>query len=900
VDATAVLRHHAYRATFNHRPRRPLAVGGLWGIKVTTPDFAAALGIRPVETSRGPTPPSHLTVLMQGRPLATDPLRLPLPHFEALVNGDRLKADDQWTGLADFRQLAPIRRALFRATSTLLDQLLDPAQERLAPERARELARRAIIGLFGDRAIGHTYRQLRSEDQTSADARLMDLLEVGAAWPMEELSKGLFDLAEEGHHCTTLALVGRLPPLPVEPDCGPVDVTWDDSSTLSEPSISWSDLVGLQAASPLVSRLVNFPGLIATLGERWMTLTEVIAARREHGRILAVERHSTARQYPAQEPVLTLDEIDRQVLESVLGPAALTDATPLLGRMATRASFLAQPAMSRVGLRSSEVISLVRIDEPNTVGEVGLTRNHYGEPEAELQLCLEGRPAAVRRGFVPFGLMAVLNDDRLTPDSDFDDVEDDAVVAQLIGRCEASLEPLFEQLAEAWSGLGSGDREVAWRHVLDYLVLRLRAHEERPDSLWLRLARLDGFRAIGGRRHTWQEVSDSARQHGCVEYLPYDLGSASDDLGRPILVATDLEVRQLALVFDRVVDFSDAWYQEQDAASRRQAASPLPRTPSRPLESQRLSVEDGRLEINLWLDPLSTDPAREHVSFGQEGRMVMKRALSVRYPCQGTVQGPALEVNPGWTHATLSEEHDLLAEELAVRLYRELLHRYEHETDALADSLEAIRQRLWQLCARLYRHRSELRLTERHLLAQLAHQELALLKSGERLSLQGVLDSRPAELAPLGLWATETAAAPTMAQDTGHDGSPAEVALLEGVRALVQQLGNQDVDWQERLLQLRIGEPTLPPTADVPSPLASQEGPELVLHRNHPVLTWALARHELDPVALALVVLGALPNLAHLLQADESALHSALVRFGLALMDPPPQPQPPAPTPPHA
>jgi hypothetical protein len=895
TDITAKLRHHAYRAAFDHRPQRPLAVGGLFGIKVTAPDFEAVLGIRPAESGSTAATTSQLTVLLQGRPLATDPLGLPLPSFEALVNGDQLTTDEQYSGLADFRQLAPIRRALFRATAVLLDQLLDPTLEHLAPESARHLARRAIVGLFGAPAIRRTYRQLRREDPASANQRLMDLLDVGVAWPLEELSKGLSDLVEEGQPCTTLALTGRLPSLPVDPECGPIALEWDISSTQIAPSIDWADLTGLQAAPALVERLTSFPGLIAGLGERWLTLTEVLAARRDHGRLLAVERHSTARQVPDREPVLALDDLDRQVIASVVGPDAFTDAEPLLNRMATRVSFLAQPEMDRMGLRSSEVVSLLGVDEPNTQGEIGLTRNHYGEPEAELRLFLEHRQVAVRRGFVPFGLVAVLNDDRLTPDKAYDDVENDAVLAQLMVRCEAAIDPLFEQLADAWPGLGSGDREVAWRHILDYLVVHHRAQKKNKNNaaasegLQRRLEGLDGFRAMGGRRHTWREVNDSVLKRGCMEYLSYDVGSASTDLGRPILVASDLEVRQLKQVYDRVVDFSDAWYEEQEATSRRQAASPLPRVPSRPLANQRLSVDQGGLDIDLWLDPLSTDPTAERVAFGQQGRVVMKRGLSPRYPCLGTINGPALEVNRGWTQATLRAEHTLVAEELAVRLYRQLLHRYEHEPDGLGNDLSPIRQRLWLLCVRLYRHRSELRLTERHLLWGLAQQDLALLQSGERLSLQGVLDSRPAELTPLGLWAAEAEATPTPAPGSGLDESPEEAALLESIRGLVQHLEGEATDWEDRLLGLRIGEPGQPPTADTPNPLASQEGPDLVLHRNHPVLTWALARHELDPVAPALVILSALPNLATLLQADEFALLTALVRFGLALVDPLPE-----------
>lgn len=892
-DVTAELRRHAYREAFDHHPARSLAVVGLVGVKVTAHNFEAALGIRPAESGRTADPTSQLTVLVKGRVLAQDSLRLPLPSFDALVNGDRLTADENWSGLADFRQLAPIRRALFRATTTLLDRLLDqpqdPSQECLPPERARDLARRAIVGLFCDQAIRRTYRHLRREDLASADERLMDLLDVGVAWPLEELSEALFQLVEEGQPCTTHALIGRLPPLPVEPECGPVAMAWDESSTHPKPSIGWPDLTGLCTAAPLVARLTAFPGLIAALGEQWLTLAEVLAARRDHGRLLAVERHSTARQFPEDEPVLALDRLDRQVLAAVMGPGALTDAEPLLGRMATRASFLAQPAMDRVGLRSSEVVALIRVDEPPTAGEIGLTRNHYGDAEAELRLCVEHRPAAARRGIVPFGLVAVLNDDRLTPDSDFDDVEDDAVVARLIGRCEESVDPLFEQLADAWPGLGSGDREVAWRHVLDYLVVRHRPGDEEPEPLWSRLARLDGFRGIGGQHHTWWEVSDSARRCGRVEYLPYDMGSLSADPGRPILVASDFEVEHLAKVYDRVVDFSDAWYEQQEAASRRQAASPLPRAPSRPQASQTLSLEDGRLEINLWLDPLSGDPMRERVAFGREGRVVEERLLSPRYPCLGAVCGPALEVNPGWTHATLSPDQSLAAEELAMRLYRELLHRYEHEPNELGVSPDAVRQRLWQVCARLYRHRSELRLTERHLLSLLAHQDLALLETGERLSLQGVLDSRPAELTPLGLWATEPATMAADAPAPGPGGSPAEAALLESVRRLVLQLGDAAAGWEDRLARLTLGEPRQPPAADAAPPLLSHQGPDLVLHRSHPVLTWALARYELDPVAPALVILRALPDLANLLQADETALFAALVRFGLALAGPAPE-----------
>jgi len=881
-DDTATLRRHAFRAAFDRRPHRPLAVGGLIGVTVTTPDFEAVLGIRPAESGRSADPISHITVLVQGRSLAHDPLHLPLPSFEALVNGDRVAVDEHWTGLADFRQLAPVRRALYRAASTVLHRLLDPTQEHLAPERARDLARRAIVGLFCDPALPRTYRQLLREDPTSADQRFGDLLDVGTAWPLREFSAALGELLDEGQPCTTLALLGRLPPLPVEPDCGPITLEWDSSSTLPKPSIPWPELTGLRSAAPLVPRLVTFPGLIASLGDRWLTLAEVIAARREHGRLLVVERHSTARQFPQDEPVLAVDRLDRQLLTAVLDPGALTDAEPLLRRMATRASFLAQPDLGRVGLRSSEVVAQIRVDEPPTTGEIGLTRNHYGDAQAELRLCVERRPAAARRGFVPFGLVAVLNDDRLTPDSAFDDVEDDAVVAKLIKRCEAAVVPLFEQLTESWPGLGSGDREVAWRHVLDYLVVRHPGADQEPDALWQRLARLNGFRGIGGRFHCWQEVSDSARRLGFVEYLPYDMGSARSDPGRPLLVASDFEVQQLEQIYDRVVDFSDAWYEEQEAASRRQAAPPLPRGPTRPWVIQKLSLEDGRLELVLWLDPLSRDPARERVALGRDGRVVQERVLSPRYPCQGTVSGPAVEVNRGWTEAALSAELALAAEELALRLYRELVHRYEHEPDALGDGLEAVRQRLWQLCTRLYRHRSELRLTERHLLSLLAHQDLALLQSGERLSLQSVLDSRPAELTPLGLWATQPADKPAGAPESDGDDSPAETALLESVRSLVLQLDGEHGGWEERLDRLTLGEPKQV-AADTGLTLSSQQGPDLVLHRSHPVLTWALAHQDLDPVAPALVVLGALPHLATLLEADESALLAGLVRFGLAL-----------------
>jgi hypothetical protein len=549
-DVTAELRRHAYRAAFDQCPQRPLAVGGLVGVKVATPDFEAVLGIRPAEGDRPVE--SQLTVLVQGRPLAQDRLKLPLPSFEALVNGDRLTADENWSGLADFRQLAPIRVALFRAASVLLSQVLGPDQTPFAPDRARDLARRATIGLFCDQAIRRAYRHLRREDTASADARLMDLLEIGVAWPLEELSRALSELLEEGQPCEKHALLGRLPALPVEPGCGPVAMEWDATSTISEPSLCWDELTGLRHAAPLVERLATFPGLIAALGDRWLTLADVLAAREKHGRLLAVERHSTARQFPADEPVLALDRLDRQLIEAVMGAHALTDAEPLLDRLTTRTAFLAQPALSHVGLRSSETVALIRVEQPATVGEIGLTRNHYGKAVSEVRLCLERRQVAVRRGFAPLGLVAVLNDDRLTPDSAYDDVEDDAVVAWLINLCSESVGPLFEQLAERWTGLGSGDREVAWRHVLDYLVARHPEDDEEPAPLWRRLAQLQGFRGIGGRQHSWREVSDSARRLGHVEYLPYDMGSASADPGRPILVASELEVQQLAQIFDRV------------------------------------------------------------------------------------------------------------------------------------------------------------------------------------------------------------------------------------------------------------------------------------------------------------------------------------------------------------
>ncbi len=887
VDATAKLRRHAYRAAFNQRPHRPLAAGGVVGVKVSTAAFEAVIGIRPAESGRTADPTSGLTVLVKGRALSRDTLQLPLPSFEALVNGDRLKADEQWSGLADFRQLAPIRRALFRGATALLSLLLDPDGEHLLPEHARDLARRALVGLFPNPALRRAYRALRQMERPAADARLMDLLDTGAAWPMQELSKGLTELVEEGQACTPQALLGRLSELPVDPECGPVTLRWDDSSTRSEPSLDWSELSDLRAAGPLVSRLVELPGLIPALGDRFLTLAEVLATRRQHGRLLAVDRHSTARQFPEQEPVLALDRLDRQLLLAVVGPDALTDAEPLLGRMATRASYLAQPAMSRVELRSSEAVALIRVEEPVTAGEIGLTRNHYGDAEAELRLCLEHRQVAARRGFVPFGLVAVLNDNRLTPDADFDDVEDDAVVARLLKRCEEAVDPLFEQLASGWTGLGSGDREVAWRHALDYLVAHHPQGEETGAPLWRQLAQLDGFRGIGGQQHSWQDIRASIQKRGLIEYLPYDMGSAASAPGRPILVASDNDVEQLRRIFDRVVDFSDAWYEEQEAASRRQAASPLPRAPSRPLATQKLTLEKDGLEIHLWLDPLSRDPARERVAFGQQGRVVEERPLSTRYPCQGTVNGPAVLVNRGWNQAALDDEHLLQAEEMAVRLYRELLHRYEHD-DLSAESVEPVRQRLWQLCARLYRLRAELRLTERHLLSQLSGHDLAQLKSGERLCLQVALDTRPPELNPLGLWSTEATAAATAAPDVDDPGLPAEGALLEEMRALLLQLDRDATDWQQHLSRMVLGDPVAPPAEDGSQPLSSQQRESLVLHRHHPLILWALARQELDPAASAFVVLRALPALADLLHADETALLTGLVRFGLALSPTPP------------
>lgn len=222
-----------------------------------------------------------------------------------------------------------------------------------------------------------------------------------------------------------------------------------------------------------------------------------------------------------------------------------------------------------------------------------------------MELCWKRRPIeAVELDGAPGELVAVINDDRLTPDPMHGRARRMGALAEVVAQCHRCAPPLVAALLRRWPELPTTERTDAWYHVLDALVAREAIRDPSHAA-----AQARGFSGVEGVPLSLAQLMEAYAKHDCVYVLPAPWSRWGPSLlppDRAVVCADPYEQSVLRSLFPNVKDVQASWnkWREQERARERSAAPRASKAIGEPRPTPRVEPEPGP-GLELGIDPTS-------------------------------------------------------------------------------------------------------------------------------------------------------------------------------------------------------------------------------------------------------------------------------------------------------
>lgn len=410
----------------------------------------------------------------------------------------------------------------------------------------------------------------------------------------------------------------------------------------------------------------------------WCSLADALRAYQRVGCVYLAQPVRCPR-YPARL-ILTPDEDLAPLIRLVFGSAQLSAADDWL-REARRAWAMAALPVAHIALDDDEALVTIEIGDPSRRGMEGvvglaarfrLTDDDLVDPEG-LRAYRDGRLLGHGPGPEP-GMLAAIEDARLSLDADLDGVAEGPDLDRVIRRCRRQRPALIEQIVARWDQLDEADQATALDHVL-YTLSRQGSHRALQTAAGQAVAELPCLPTVTGERVTIQQAAASRAEEGALYFMTEQAPPGERPI-RPdrVVLWIPTPVRQEALrrIYGALTDYADRWAADQDAHRRRAALSPL-RVPDDVALSLPLTARDHGLDGAIFLPrsgPLT-------VTLGKEGLALTEIEPLGLFPASAVISGPKVEVDEGWRQATLTDSGRRALEQAGQALYAEMAAQYD-------------------------------------------------------------------------------------------------------------------------------------------------------------------------------------------------------------------------------
>lgn len=704
----------------------------------------------------------ELRLLRNRRPLVTLRATMCLPAGKAVINFDGIVPTADWenvqAGEGWYDVLLGLRRAaqqLLVHLATHLDGMPDHSRK-----NARELIRNAVRAWFPPR-LAEIFGTLRNRMGSVEEAVALyeELLRPLASVEPDALATLLTAALTDPDELPEPPLVfSQIPqdawPLglaeaPLSLSFNRCDERWEIPVTGGEVST-----VVVSENEQTLRTLLQTP--IFEAGDGSYASAWDLLARSAAGETIHYV-HSFGSEEDQMHPgVMVVSGTELDLVRSIVGEAHVRHGGALIQEASQRKHFLAREVVEALVLAPGEALVWLPLDEDGIRGQVGLAP----DPEAGswIDLHKERRHVCRNASFTVPGLVATINDDRLTVKRDYTYVERNDRLKQIYGCCEALRGPLYLLLAEQWDGLDAGVRQAHAPSLLVHFAEGVGGSYAEgvsiEDALLSRLAELRLLEDVVGAWHSLDDLGRVCAQTGHVDYLREAREGELADPHQVVLLANRQITSPLKRIFGTLRDYAPMWDDDQVlVALRRHGAPALPaEDPSAGLVRTqfRLSPWDGYMY-------LPQDPSTELlVHFGLQGTEAIAWQPSRVFPCAGRFDTDKLRVYRRRQRGTITDAQERILERQACSLYQTLASRY-RSGDQPEGAREAARVYLRHAVHRLHllvRADPEEQLNRywRNLHKRLEGQPLFPLANGEWVSLQTVLELRPPELEAYGLW----------------------------------------------------------------------------------------------------------------------------------------------------
>ncbi len=701
-------------------------------------------------------------LLRKHRLLENRRVLLSLPAGRAVVNGDGLPPAEDWDAVLDGPELSDVWVNLRRTGMQLLVHLakhLGVTPETRRPD-ARELIRNGLRACFPP-MLSDAFAKIRKRaaDDGQALALYEDLLRPLGSVDAETLAALLEEALMVPSALPDPSRIFALLPAgswPLEAAAASMDL---DFTHCNE---RWDISVGPGGGATQVDpdneyplrRLLKTP-LFPTNQGTFMSLEEMLDRNRAGEPVHFVHRYGAA-ELETDETVLMVSGPELELVRTVVGEDGVRHGGAILHEASRRKLFMAREVVDEVALRPEETVVWLPVDEDGMQGQVGLAV----DPEAGswIDLYKEKRHICRTAGFSTDGLLAAINDNRLTVKRDYTYVERNDRLKQVYRCCEALRAPLYEKLAECWESVDAVARRTHLPWLLEYFSEAVGdtfgQGETLSTPLLTRLAELPLLEAVGGGWHSLQDVRAVVQQTGSVSYLLSEREGELLEPSRVVVLANRLITLHLQRIFGSLRDYAGQWDDEQVLVALRHHGAP-----ELPMDEPEGGLLGNAFRISPWdgYIYLPEDPDEELlIRFGVAGVEAMAWQPSRVFPCAGRFDTDKLRIYRRRQRGALTEAQERILERQGCSLYQTLASRFRSGqlTGQARESAQAyLRHALQRLHLLMGADGAEeLNRYWRNLYGRLETQPLFPLDSGETISLQAALELRPPELAGYGLW----------------------------------------------------------------------------------------------------------------------------------------------------
>ncbi|MFN3198277.1 MAG: hypothetical protein ACE366_07635 [Bradymonadia bacterium] len=391
-------------------------------------------------------------------------------------------------------------------------------------------------------------------------------------------------------------------------------------------------------------------------------------------------------EFEPERLVLVPGKSERELLQRLFGAESFEDATDWLKQARRQWALSARP-VAEVALAPGDALVTLDIGDGNRTGVgmdgiVGLSSrfqlgvNDAPDPEG-LRVYREKRPLGHAPAPDP-GLVAAIDDVRLTLNDDLDGVAEGPALERVLRRCKRARADLIKALVVRWPELDPAYRKVALHHVL-YTLARQGSHRALQTEAGVAMADVPCLPTVNGPTISLKEAARSRAREGALLYMPHGApeGESPVDPERRVLwVESDAEQEALRRIFGALQDYSERWALDQKAHQRRASLEPLtiPEDDAVLVKLALTDPEDG-LEGAVYLHRQQAhDPRR--LTLGGDGLAVATIEAFGRYPVSATLWGRRVEVDESWQSAALGDGGRRAVELAGHRLYTLLAEAY--------------------------------------------------------------------------------------------------------------------------------------------------------------------------------------------------------------------------------